>query len=103
MGCGSFFSLVPPVIGATFGGENTLGILPIVWTTWFCGFFFVSNDFSSLELELNLFSGYTDCVGTILSLRGWPECGTIQTRGLLRWRHVDDRNLVHYFHSFDTH
>ncbi|KAH6987070.1 major facilitator superfamily domain-containing protein [Ilyonectria destructans] len=40
MGCGSFFSLVPPVIGATFGGENTLGILPIVWTTWFCGFFF---------------------------------------------------------------
>ncbi|KAF7553717.1 hypothetical protein G7Z17_g3466 [Cylindrodendrum hubeiense] len=40
MGCGAFFSLVPPVIGVTFGGENTLGILPIVWTTWFCGFFF---------------------------------------------------------------
>ncbi|KAH7121600.1 major facilitator superfamily domain-containing protein [Dactylonectria macrodidyma] len=40
MGCGAFFSLVPPVLGATFGGENTLGILPIVWTTWFFGFFF---------------------------------------------------------------
>ncbi|KAF4963497.1 hypothetical protein FSARC_8506 [Fusarium sarcochroum] len=40
IGCGAFFSLVPPMIGATMGPENTLGILPIVWTTWFCGFFF---------------------------------------------------------------
>ncbi|KAM5349159.1 hypothetical protein ACJ41O_008982 [Fusarium nematophilum] len=40
VGCGAFFSLVPPVIGATMGPENTLGVLPIVWTTWFCGFFF---------------------------------------------------------------
>ncbi|RSM06377.1 hypothetical protein CDV31_009151 [Fusarium ambrosium] len=40
IGCGAFFSLVPPMIGATMGAENTLGILPILWTTWFCGFFF---------------------------------------------------------------
>ncbi|KAF5600652.1 MCH2 (monocarboxylate permease) [Fusarium pseudoanthophilum] len=40
IGCGAFFSLVPPMLGATMGPENTLGILPIVWTTWFCGFFF---------------------------------------------------------------
>lgn len=57
MGCGSFFSLVPPVIGATFGGENTLGILPIVWTTWFCGFFFVSNDLPPPKLSLIIFQG----------------------------------------------
>lgn len=42
IGCGAYFSLVPPMLGATMGPENTLGILPIVWTTWFCGFFFVS-------------------------------------------------------------
>ncbi|KAJ3546248.1 hypothetical protein NM208_g2093 [Fusarium decemcellulare] len=40
VGCGAYFSLVPPMIGAIMGPENTLGILPIVWTTWFCGFFF---------------------------------------------------------------
>ncbi|KAF5002764.1 hypothetical protein FGRMN_162 [Fusarium graminum] len=40
IGCGAFFSLVPPMLGATMGPENTLGILPLVWTTWFCGFFF---------------------------------------------------------------
>ncbi|KAH7184525.1 major facilitator superfamily domain-containing protein [Fusarium flagelliforme] len=40
IGCGAYFSLVPPMLGATMGPENTLGILPIVWTTWFCGFFF---------------------------------------------------------------
>ncbi|KAF4332261.1 MCH2 (monocarboxylate permease) [Fusarium beomiforme] len=40
IGCGAFFSLVPPMLGATLGPENTLGVLPIVWTTWFCGFFF---------------------------------------------------------------
>ncbi|CCT75311.1 related to protein MCH2 (monocarboxylate permease homolog) [Fusarium fujikuroi IMI 58289] len=40
IGCGAFFSLVPPMLGSTMGPENTLGILPIVWTTWFCGFFF---------------------------------------------------------------
>lgn len=43
IGCGAYFSLVPPMLGATMGAENTLGILPIVWTTWFCGFFFVSQ------------------------------------------------------------
>lgn len=42
IGCGAFFSLVPPMLGATMGPENTLGVLPLVWTTWFCGFFFVS-------------------------------------------------------------
>ncbi|CAJ0547089.1 Ff.00g017160.m01.CDS01 [Fusarium sp. VM40] len=40
IGCGAFFSLVPPMLGATMGPENTLGVLPLVWTTWFCGFFF---------------------------------------------------------------
>ncbi|TIC94050.1 Monocarboxylate transporter 2 [Colletotrichum higginsianum] len=40
IGCGAFFSLTPIAISATFGGENTLSIIPVVWTTWFCGFFF---------------------------------------------------------------
>lgn len=44
IGCGAFFSLTPIAISATFGGENTLSIIPVVWTTWFCGFFFVSFD-----------------------------------------------------------
>lgn len=47
IGCGAFFSLVPPMLGATMGPENTLGILPIVWTTWFCGFFFVCHTYMS--------------------------------------------------------
>jgi MFS family permease len=42
LGCGAFFSLVPSTLGQLFGGKNTMGIVPIVWTTWFCGFFFVS-------------------------------------------------------------
>lgn len=41
VGCGAFFSLVPPVVGATFGAENMLGMLPVVWTCWSFGFFFV--------------------------------------------------------------
>ncbi|KAF9876675.1 ricin b lectin [Colletotrichum karsti] len=40
IGCGAFFSLTPIVVSSTFGGENTLSIIPVVWTTWFCGFFF---------------------------------------------------------------
>ncbi|KAK2031711.1 MFS general substrate transporter [Colletotrichum zoysiae] len=40
VGCGAFFSLTPIAVGATFGVENTLGIIPVIWTTWFCGFFF---------------------------------------------------------------
>ncbi|KAF6823219.1 ricin b lectin [Colletotrichum plurivorum] len=40
IGCGAFFSLTPIAVSATFGGENTLSIIPVVWTTWFCGFFF---------------------------------------------------------------
>lgn len=43
IGCGAFFSLTPIAVSATFGGENTLSIIPVVWTTWFCGFFFVSR------------------------------------------------------------
>ncbi|KAK1705322.1 major facilitator superfamily domain-containing protein [Colletotrichum acutatum] len=43
IGCGAFFSLTPIAVSATFGGENTLSIIPVVWTTWFCGFFFVSH------------------------------------------------------------
>lgn len=54
IGCGAYFSLVPPMLGATMGPENTLGILPIVWTTWFCGFFFVSSSYIRLErLHIN--------------------------------------------------
>ncbi|EFQ31233.1 major facilitator superfamily transporter [Colletotrichum graminicola M1.001] len=40
VGCGAFFSLTPIAVGATFGAENTLSIIPVIWTTWFCGFFF---------------------------------------------------------------
>ncbi|KAK1995548.1 major facilitator superfamily transporter [Colletotrichum falcatum] len=40
VGCGAFFSLTPVAVGAAFGPENTLGIIPVIWTTWFCGFFF---------------------------------------------------------------
>ncbi|KAK1965521.1 major facilitator superfamily transporter [Colletotrichum sublineola] len=40
IGCGAFFSLTPIAVGATFGAENTLSIIPVIWTTWFCGFFF---------------------------------------------------------------
>jgi nitrate/nitrite transporter NarK len=52
IGCGAFFSLVPPMLGATMGPENTLGILPLVWTTWFCGFFFVSMTPGTLRKQL---------------------------------------------------
>ncbi|KAK2037562.1 major facilitator superfamily transporter [Colletotrichum somersetense] len=40
VGCGAFFSLTPVAVGATFGVGNTLSIIPVIWTTWFCGFFF---------------------------------------------------------------
>ncbi|KAH6686407.1 major facilitator superfamily domain-containing protein [Plectosphaerella plurivora] len=40
LGCGAFFSLVPSTLGQLFGSKNTMGLVPIVWTTWFCGFFF---------------------------------------------------------------
>lgn len=43
IGCGSFFSLVPTVVGAIFGKENSLGIVPVMWTSWSLGFFFVSK------------------------------------------------------------
>ncbi|KXH69145.1 major facilitator superfamily transporter [Colletotrichum salicis] len=59
IGCGAFFSLTPIAVSATFGGENTLSIIPVVWTTWFCGFFFgtpiasglysISGDVDGLE------------------------------------------------------
>lgn len=42
IGCGAFFSLFTTVLGAVFGPENTMGVLPMVWTVWFFGFFFVS-------------------------------------------------------------
>ncbi|ATY60992.1 fungal specific transcription factor [Cordyceps militaris] len=40
IGCGSFFSLFPTVLGSVFGQENTMGVLPIMWGGWFFGFFF---------------------------------------------------------------
>ncbi|OAR02692.1 hypothetical protein LLEC1_00691 [Akanthomyces lecanii] len=40
IGCGSFFSLFPTVLGSVFGPENTMGVLPIMWGGWFFGFFF---------------------------------------------------------------
>ncbi|KAK1623508.1 major facilitator superfamily transporter [Colletotrichum phormii] len=59
IGCGAFFSLTPIAVSATFGGKNTLRIIPVVWTTWFCGFFFgtpidsglysISGDVDGLE------------------------------------------------------
>jgi hypothetical protein len=44
------------MVGATMGAENTLGILPILWTTWFCGFFFVSWPLLFVKHVLNGFS-----------------------------------------------
>lgn len=43
IGCGSFFSLFPTVLGSVYGAENTLGVLPIMWSGWFFGFIFVSS------------------------------------------------------------
>ncbi|KAJ6785953.1 hypothetical protein PWT90_03903 [Aphanocladium album] len=40
IGCGSFFSLFPTVLGSVFGPQNTMGVLPIMWGGWFFGFFF---------------------------------------------------------------
>lgn len=40
-GCGAFFSLFPTTLGAVFGPQNTMAVLPIMWTSWFFGFFFV--------------------------------------------------------------
>ncbi|KYK57301.1 monocarboxylate transporter [Drechmeria coniospora] len=40
IGCGSFFSLFPTCVGAVFGPHNTMGVLPIMWGSWFFGFFF---------------------------------------------------------------
>ncbi|TDZ33645.1 Aspyridones efflux protein apdF [Colletotrichum spinosum] len=40
IGCGAFFSLTPILVSNTFGAENALSIIPVLWTTWFCGFFF---------------------------------------------------------------
>ncbi|KAH8122257.1 hypothetical protein FP744_10006145 [Trichoderma asperellum] len=48
IGCGSFFSLVPPVLGRIFGVEIIVELLPMVWTTWFFGFFFGTPIASSL-------------------------------------------------------
>ncbi|KAF3346025.1 Monoacylglycerol lipase ABHD12 [Verticillium dahliae VDG2] len=42
IGCGAFFSLVPVVLGSAFGATNVLGTIPLIWTTWFFGFFFGS-------------------------------------------------------------
>ncbi|KJZ73209.1 hypothetical protein HIM_07406 [Hirsutella minnesotensis 3608] len=40
IGCGSFFSLFPLVVSSVFGPENTMGVLPMMWTSWFFGYFF---------------------------------------------------------------
>ncbi|GAO13707.1 hypothetical protein UVI_02018080 [Ustilaginoidea virens] len=39
IGCGSFFSLFTVAVGALFGAENTMGILPILWQAWIFGYF----------------------------------------------------------------
>lgn len=41
IGCGSFFSLFPTCLGAVFGAQNTMAVLPIMWSSWFFGFFLV--------------------------------------------------------------
>ncbi|KGQ12468.1 putative transporter MCH4 [Beauveria bassiana D1-5] len=43
IGCGSFFSLFPTVLGSMFGQENTMGVLPLMWGGWFFGFFFLQG------------------------------------------------------------
>lgn len=67
IGCGAFFSLVPPMLGATMGPENTLGILPIVWTTWFFGFFFVSSDLRNSLRSILTGQGYSDSLWYIFT------------------------------------
>ncbi|KAK2595669.1 hypothetical protein QQS21_006642 [Conoideocrella luteorostrata] len=39
IGCGSFFSLFPLAVGSCFGGQNTMGILPVLWQAWVFGYF----------------------------------------------------------------
>ena len=48
IGCGSFFSLFPTVLGSVFGPENVMAVLPIMWGGWFFGFFFVSQTIAML-------------------------------------------------------
>ncbi|CCE32124.1 related to protein MCH2 (monocarboxylate permease homolog) [Claviceps purpurea 20.1] len=39
IGSGSFFSLFPLTVTATFGATNVMGILPIMWQAWMFGYF----------------------------------------------------------------
>lgn len=81
IGCGSFFSLFPTVLGSVFGAENTMGVLPIMWGGWFFGFFFVSPVLSrSITLVLTV-------VRELPSLRSstrWLERGLTPPRIDLR-------------------
>ncbi|PHH90189.1 hypothetical protein CDD83_4288 [Cordyceps sp. RAO-2017] len=40
IGCGAFFSLFPTVVGAVFGVGNVMAVLPMLWASWFFGYFF---------------------------------------------------------------
>ncbi|KAB8227318.1 major facilitator superfamily domain-containing protein [Aspergillus alliaceus] len=80
VGCGAFFSLVPSLVGAMFGGKNTLGILPILWAGWFVGFFFgspiASGIYSLSGKEDNIesyrpaayYAGATSIVGLLFTI-----------------------------------
>lgn len=91
IGCGAFFSLFTTVLGAVFGPENTMGVLPMVWTVWFFGFFFVSfNILERLMVHTDL-SGYPYRIGSLFSEQCRDNC-CIQTCSILRRRNVTCRN-----------
>ena len=43
IGCGSFFSLFPLAVGASFGAPNIMGVLPFLWQAWIFGYFLVRS------------------------------------------------------------
>ena len=96
LGCGAFFSLVPSTLGQLFGAKNTMGLVPIVWTTWFCGFFFVSPS-SFPQWHVLIQAGHPDCVRPILSCRAHGRPGAVPTGGVLRRRHVNCRLFHHAY------
>lgn len=93
IGCGSFFSLFPTCLGAVFGPENTMGVLPIMWASWFFGFFFVSAP-ARLENPADN-PGHTHCVATVRA-GGAARGERVPAGGVLRG---GDVGRGHGFHA----
>lgn len=87
IGCGSFFSLVPPVLGRIFGVETIVELLPMVWTTWFFGFFFVRPPYIPAQTSTNVLSGNPYRIFLILSIK-WQRCCTISSCRIFCWCYV---------------